>query len=75
MRHIYGLHSFFVCVCLCYVQKMLKFFNGLFAVFCHEYGYKNNLFLKNGGWRLVLHRYFLFKYVFNGCYGSLDILT
>ena len=33
---------------------MLKFLNGLFAVFCHKYGYTYNLFRKNGGWRLVL---------------------
>ena len=34
------------------------FFNGSFAVFCYEYGFKNPLFWKNGGWRLVLHAVF-----------------
>ena len=30
-----------------------------FAVFCHEYGYINNLFWKNGGWRLYYAVFFI----------------
>ena len=45
-------------VCLSDVWKMLKFLNGLFPVFCHEYGYTNHLFRKNGGWRLATRSFF-----------------
>ena len=56
-----------VCVCV-WCPENVK----VFAVFCHEYGYTNHLFRKNGGWRLVLCS-FKKKYLFNGFYGSLDL--
>ena len=43
-----------------------KVFEWTFAVFCHEYGYINNLFWKNGGWRLTdCIMQFFYKYFFN----------
>ena len=66
--------SFFVNICLMGFNS--GFWMDYFAVFCHEYGYINNLFWKNGGWRLY-YRYAVFLYFFFNRISSFwtDILT